>query len=71
VIYQVIGAQVLTCIFIVLMQAKETVKVLSLAPPLWKRGARGDFITKTFYCNINELLFCKIPLNPEWHLLKL
>jgi len=43
-------------------EASEIVKVLGFSSPLWKRGAGGDFITKIFYCNINKLLFCKIPL---------
>jgi len=47
-------------------EASEIVKVLGFSSPLWKRGAGGDFITEIFYCNINELLFCKIPLNPPF-----
>jgi len=47
-------------------EALEAVKVLGFSSPLWKRGVGGDFIIKTFHCNINELLFCKIPLNPPF-----
>jgi len=46
----------------------QSVKVLGFSSPRWKRGAGGDFITKTFYCNINELLFCEIPLNSPFYM---
>jgi len=42
------------------------VKVLGFSPLFGKEGLGGDFITKTFYCNIIELFFCKIPLNPPF-----
>jgi len=42
-------------------KAVETVKVLAFSPPLWKRGAGGDFITKIIHLISMSYYFVKSP----------
>jgi len=48
------------------VQALEIEKVLGLAPLFGKEGLGEILLQITFHGNINELLFCKIPLNPPF-----
>jgi len=44
--------------------ALETVKILVFSPPLWKRGAGGDFIIKTIHLTSMAYCFVKSPSIP-------